>query len=153
VVGPSGSSNSSDGQFPFPIPFSIRRMARFSTETLDRMIAAVLFLLSLTVLVGAILLTPQRTLLARWPRRTVAATHGTLGALGLAGALWTARLGATQAIWLAIALLAGGLIAGGTIFVTCRHRRNPPPLILALHVVFAGIGYLLVVGLFLSGPV
>jgi hypothetical protein len=122
------------------------------TETIARMLAAVFSLLSLAVLVGAILLTPQRTLLAGLPRRTVAATHGTLGALGLAGALWAARLGATQATWLAIALLAGGLIAGGTIFVTCRHRRNPPPLTLALHVVFAGIGYLLFVGLVLSGP-
>ena len=115
------------------------------------MLAVALALLSLAALVGAILLTPRRAILARVPRSTTAAAHGVLGASGLAAFLFVAGTQTgSQTIWLAIGLLTAGLIGGITIFVTGRHRRPPPVLLLALHIVFAGMGYLLFVGLLLS---
>jgi hypothetical protein len=112
-------------------------------------IAALVFL-SFAVFFGAMLIIPGRAVLRRLPRRIAAATHGLAGATGLGLFFWATMAGATQATWFAIGLLTTGLIAGLAIFVTCRHRRMSPALILALHIIFAGMGYMLCVGLILS---
>ncbi len=115
------------------------------------MLVAALCLLSLAVMLGAVLVIPRRASLTCIRRRTAAATHGALGASGLCVFLWIVGTGATtQAQWLVAGLLFAGLLAGLAIFATCRHARPPPALVLALHVVFAGMGYLLFVGLILS---
>jgi hypothetical protein len=115
------------------------------------MLPSALAVLSLAVFLGAILLMPRRPLLLRIPRRTAAVTHAALGTIGLAGFILGASTGPiSQVSWLPIGLVAAGLIAGIMIFARCRHRLAPPVLILALHIFFAGMGYLLIAGLILS---
>jgi hypothetical protein len=109
-------------------------------------------IVSAAVLLGAVLLAVSRPRLGRLPRARLAATHGSLGILGLIAILYRAGVGTDrpQAMALVIGLLAVGLMAGATIYAMRRARRRPPPLVFALHVLFAGMGYLLFAGLSLG---
>jgi hypothetical protein len=155
VVGSSGSSNSSDDPLLLSKSAVFRsrhRARRAFKENVGRMLTLLLTLLAITIVLGATLLIPQGAALVRISRRRLAATHGICGAFALVVVIWRASAMAqvSQPTWFAIALVSAGLIVGIMIFVTCRHRRRPSALLLALHIVFAGIGALLVAALLLS---
>jgi high-affinity Fe2+/Pb2+ permease len=105
-------------------------------------------LLSVAVLFGAALLMPDTPNRASLSRGTTAAVHGSVAVTGLGIFLSAIATRTSSLAWMAIGLLAVGLIVGVVIFVT--RPRRPGPLILALHVVFAGMGYLLLAGLMLG---
>lgn len=149
-VGPSGSSNSSDGQLLEDFKSADPNECLVCHKIIHLMKIAALVVLSIAVAFGLMLLMPRQPLSSRLPRRHAAAMHGAAGAAGLAIFILAAGSGAPRILWLAGVLLCAGLIVGVTMFLTGRHRRAPPALILALHVVFAGIGYLLCVGSILN---
>ncbi len=104
-------------------------------------------------LIGAYLLVPRGR--ARFSRRVIAITHGGLGALGLAILGFALRDGVPRAlagrpVATAFGLLALGFLGGLAVFAATRHKKSPPALALALHVILAGIGVLLYAGLVLT---
>ncbi len=117
------------------------------------MLIAILAALICTVVLGAILLIPKARNASFLSRSIVASTHGILGALGLAGSVWwLEQTGQTSAsiAQTAIGLTGAGLVLGIVIFFMARHRQKPPDLTLTSHVIFAGMGAVVIMGLILG---
>jgi hypothetical protein len=52
--------------------------------------------------------------------------------------------------WTAAAFLTTGFAIGLADYALTRHKRSPPPLALALHILFAGLGFLFFAAIVLS---
>jgi hypothetical protein len=104
------------------------------------------------VVLGVLLLMPKALKTGFFSRSIVAGTHGILGAIGFTSYLfWLAHTSDAipSIVRTAVVLTGLGLALGAASFVATRHKSKPPDLILLAHVVFAGMGALVIVGLIL----
>jgi len=109
--------------------------------------------LILTVGLGAYLLVPRSQNRMMSARAKLAVTHGLLGTLGFAGYVWMLSRSYEEAsllVWTAVSLLAIGLGLGIAIYLITRYRPSGShDLVLMSHVIFAGMGALIILALVL----
>jgi hypothetical protein len=101
---------------------------------------------------GVYLLMPGPRRLMVFSRSKSTALHGLLGTFGFACYIYMLTQTAEQAsmlVWTAVSLVAIGLVLGIAIYAMTRHMHSRPDLILTSHVIFAGMGALVIVALVL----
>jgi len=107
----------------------------------------------LTVGLGAYLLIPRSQSRVMFARSQLAVTHGLLGTLAFAGSIL--MLGkrheeASSLIWTALSLVTIGFGLGIVIYLLKKYRPySDRDLILMSHVILAGMGAMIIVGLIL----
>ena len=116
------------------------------------MFVAAFSLLSAAALLGVILLAPSLPVRGRLRRSLLAATHGIVGTAAIVVTTWGLRTGpkVSSIIWSGYTLVAVGFCLGLTVFALSTLRQKVPALIVPLHVLFAGMGYLVLAGLVLA---
>jgi hypothetical protein len=111
-----------------------------------------LALLMMAISLGAYMLIPSSKKRALLSRSSLAAIHGLFGTLGLAAylsILAVARNEISMLVWTAASLTTIGFIFGAALFLQRRYTQNKPDLILTSHIIFAGMGALVIVVLLL----
>ena len=116
------------------------------------MLLASLAFFAVAVVLGGLLLMPRLHASRAVRRGALALGHGALGAVGLAflyGGLMRSPH-ENPVGWVAAVLISVGLSAGAFIYLATRRGRRAPVLVIALHIIMAGMGTMIAIGFVLS---